>query len=185
MVKICKKCGIKVGQNNVTCLCHRCYQKQWRETNKKHIKEYNDKWSKEHKEERRTYNSKWSKENKEKRKISRQKTYANMKNDPIKYLKDKIRRHIRKSVKYRTKYSLCKDKTTEDILGCSIDEFIRYIENRFSYGMTWDNYGKWHLDHIIPLSSARTKEEVYKLCHYTNYQPLWAKDNLRKSNKMT
>lgn len=52
--------------------------------------------------------------------------------------------------------------------------------------MNWDNRGLygWHIDHIIPLSSAKTEEEVYKLCHYTNLQPLWAKENLSKGNKI-
>ena len=50
--------------------------------------------------------------------------------------------------------------------------------------MSWDNYGKWHIDHIIPLSSANSEDDIYKLCHYTNLQPLWAEDNLKKSNKI-
>jgi hypothetical protein len=51
--------------------------------------------------------------------------------------------------------------------------------------MTWDNYGKWHMDHIYPLSLAKTTEEIEKLCHYTNLQPLWAVDNIRKGNKIS
>jgi hypothetical protein len=50
--------------------------------------------------------------------------------------------------------------------------------------MTWENQGKWHIDHIIPLSSAKTEKEMYKLCHYTNLQPLWAFDNLSKGSKI-
>jgi hypothetical protein len=57
-------------------------------------------------------------------------------------------------------------------------------EEKFTEGMSWDNKNEWHIDHIIPLSSAQTEEELYKLCHYTNLQPLWAEDNLRKSNKI-
>jgi hypothetical protein len=50
--------------------------------------------------------------------------------------------------------------------------------------MCWENRNEWHIDHIVPLSSAKTEDEVYGLCHYTNLQPLWAKDNLQKSNKL-
>jgi hypothetical protein len=52
--------------------------------------------------------------------------------------------------------------------------------------MTWDNYGVggWEIDHIIPLASAKTEEEVYKLCHYTNLQPLWANENFKKGKKI-
>lgn len=49
--------------------------------------------------------------------------------------------------------------------------------------MSWDNYGRWHLDHIKPISLAKDEDEVYNLNHYTNFQPLWMLDNLKKSNK--
>ena len=50
--------------------------------------------------------------------------------------------------------------------------------------MNWNNQGEWHIDHIIPLASASTEEELLKLCHYRNLQPLWAKDNLEKQAKI-
>lgn len=77
-----------------------------------------------------------------------------------------------------------KSKTTIKLLGCSIECFYIHIENQFKDGMTWDNQGKWHIDHIVPLSSASTLEEKEKLFHYSNCQPLWAKDNLSKSDKI-
>ena len=77
-----------------------------------------------------------------------------------------------------------RERKNNNILGCSFEEFKIYIEKKFQSGMTWQNHGEWHLDHVIPLASAKTKDEVIKLCHYTNYQPLWAKDNLKKGAKI-
>ena len=51
--------------------------------------------------------------------------------------------------------------------------------------MNWDNRSEWHIDHIVPLSSANTEEELIRLCHYTNLQPLWAEDNLKKGGKLS
>lgn len=69
-------------------------------------------------------------------------------------------------------------------LGISIDEFKIYLESKFTDGMSWHNVGEWHIDHIKPLSSFNLtdEDEFRKACHYTNLQPLWASDNLRKSN---
>lgn len=74
--------------------------------------------------------------------------------------------------------------STEDIVGVNYNEFKIYLESKFIDGMNWDNRGEWHIDHIIPLSSAKSEEELRKLCHYTNLQPLWEKDNLKKSNNI-
>jgi hypothetical protein len=70
------------------------------------------------------------------------------------------------------------------MLGVSYPEFISYFERLFVEGMSWDNHGEWHIDHIIPLSSVNTEEELIKLCYYTNLQPLWAEDNLKKGSKI-
>ena len=77
-----------------------------------------------------------------------------------------------------------KKNKTFNIVGCSPEFLKEYLEKKFIGGMSWDNKGDWHIDHIIPLSSAKTEEEIYKLCHYTNLQPLWSEDNLKKGNKM-
>ena len=68
-------------------------------------------------------------------------------------------------------------------LGCSIEKFLQYIGNLFLPGMTWENYGKWHLDHIVPLCAfdLTNRTEFLKASHYSNYQPLWASDNCRKN----
>jgi hypothetical protein len=69
------------------------------------------------------------------------------------------------------------------ILGCTIQEFKLHIESQFKDGMSWDNRGEWHIDHIMPLSMAKTEDELVRLNHYKNLRPLWAHENLSKSDK--
>lgn len=78
-----------------------------------------------------------------------------------------------------------KSKRTMKLLGCDLKYFKSYIENLFKPGMTWNNHGRWgwHMDHIIPLDTAKTSTDMEKLCHYKNLQPLWWFDNLSKGNK--
>lgn len=91
-------------------------------------------------------------------------------NDPIFKLKFSISRMIRNSLKNK---GFIKYKKSKEILGCSIEDFKKYIENKFDESMNWENYGKvWDLDHIIPLSTAETEEDVIRLNYYTNLQPL-------------
>jgi hypothetical protein len=100
----------------------------------------------------------------------------------IRKYKNRIRKKVRDIIKekYGTGYSI--------LLGCSTAEFKSYIENQFKRGMSWDNYSLegWHLDHIMPLASFNLEnpEEVKKAFHFTNYQPLWAQENLYKSDSI-
>ena len=77
-----------------------------------------------------------------------------------------------------------KTSKTAEILGCSFEEFKVHIENQFIDGMSWDNYPEWEYDHIYPISLAESEEHLLQLNHYTNFQPLWAEDNIRKGNKL-
>lgn len=94
-----------------------------------------------------------------------------------------IRSRIGKVLRER---NIGKQDKTYDLLGCSKEEFIKYFENKFSDGMSWDKVGKYiHIDHIRPCISFDLKnvEEQKKCFHYTNLQPLWATDNLKKGSK--
>jgi hypothetical protein len=82
------------------------------------------------------------------------------------------------------KLNISKTNKTFEIVGCTPEFLKEHLEKQFVDGMTWENRGEWHIDHKIPLSSAKTEEELYKLCHYTNLQPLWAEENLKKGNKI-
>lgn len=101
--------------------------------------------------------------------------------DPMFRLAMNLRK--RTNVAIRKKY-WNKLNSAHKFLGCSLEELRFHIESQFREGMSWENYGKWHLDHIIPLVSAKTVDEIYELCHYTNLQPLWAEENARKNAKI-
>ena len=107
--------------------------------------------------------------------------------DPVFKLKCNIRRLIQLSLKSK---GYIKDSKTFEVLGCTADEFKNYLESKFEDWMNWDNRGLfnssfnygWDLDHIIPLKTAVTKEDVIKLNHYTNFQPLCGKINREIKN---
>ncbi len=102
------------------------------------------------------------------------------KSDPIHRLKHLMNSRLRIFLKSR---NLSKKNKTFVIVGCTPNQLKEHLQNKFVTGMSWDNFGKWQIDHIIPLSSAKSEKEIYTLCHYTNLQPLWAEDNLKKGNK--
>ncbi len=109
-----------------------------------------------------------------KNKINRRNT------DPLFKVTCNLRSRLSKAISRKQKNcSAVKD------LGCTLDEFRSYIESKFQSGMTWDNYGRsgWHIDHIKPLTTFDLSDEaqIKEACHFTNLQPLWWQDNLKKS----
>ena len=77
-----------------------------------------------------------------------------------------------------------KSSKTVDLVGCDFEFLKKHLESQFQPGMSWDNYGKWEVDHIIPLASAINEEDLKKLCRYENLQPLWALENRTKQKKI-
>lgn len=80
-----------------------------------------------------------------------------------------------------------KSRTTFELIGCSREELIAHLEAQFQDGMSWDNYGDWHVDHVRPLAwfDLTKPSHQRRACHYTNLQPLWASDNWRKGARWT
>lgn len=145
----------------------RLRQKLWEKNNPEKIKIYSKRKYEKHKDKFIRNSMKWN--------------YHKLETDILFKLKNLLRGRIYSFLKSK---GVRKLKSTEDIVGCSKEYLKEYLENKFVDGMSWDNQGKWHIDHIIPLSSGKSEEEIYKLFHYTNLQPLWAKDNIIKSNKI-
>lgn len=105
-----------------------------------------------------------------------------METNPLFRIKANYRNRISKFIKKRGLYRI---ETTTSILGTDWNSFKTHIENLFVDGMTWDNYGiyGWHIDHKRPLSHAITIDDLKELNHYTNLQPMWAEDNIKKGSK--
>ena len=80
------------------------------------------------------------------------------------------------------KLARSKPVKTEELLGCTWKQAKHHIEKQFTEGMSWDNRDKWHIDHVIPLSSAYDEYTLSMLCHFTNLKPMWATANLKKSD---
>lgn len=205
----CKECSRKMDRERYLKRKNdKNYIKYHKEYTKNHYKYYNKKYAKnkneyqkeyylKHKEEVKKYNKKYNEKNKEEIKEKRKKYYQKNKkiinrkqkereqNDYIFKLKNKIRKMIHQSFKRK---KISKLNNTQNIIGCDIDFFIKYLINTYekNYNEKWDwkYLSNVAIDHIIPLATAKTEEEVIKLCHYTNLQLLTKKDNLDKRDKL-
>lgn len=174
----CKSCDKQHYENNKE------YRKKYREKNKEHRKEYSKQYYKNNKEELKDKSKQWIENNKEYRKeYNKEYQKQRKQTDSIFKFRHNIRCLIIGAFK-RGNNQFRKDARTEQILGCTIEEFMVYIQSKFKQGMSFENYGEWHLDHIIPLASANTEEEIIRLNHYTNFQPLWSYENLSKGCKI-
>lgn len=194
--KECSKCGLIKNiddfYKNVNqckkCVCKR--RKKYRLKNIEAIKEYNKEYKKKYNKE---YNKRYYEKNRLKlikassiyQSNNKDKRNMNEKNRRDKDYLYKMKIYIQgRTYKAFKNKGYSKNTKTQEMLGVDWIICKKHIERQFVKGMNWDNYGEWHIDHIIPLASAKTLEELNKLCHYRNLQPLWAKDNISKKDKI-
>ena len=173
------------------------YDKVYRVKNKEEIKErqrayylknrekiyaYFKKYKAERKEHYANLNKKWFLNNKKRRHeyINKRERHQRKTNPTF-----KIKTYMRVRV-YAALKGINKAKKTMDLLGCTIEQLWIHLEKTFKPGMTRENYGKWHVDHIIPCASfdLTIPEQQTKCFHYTNLQALWASENIIKSDKI-
>lgn len=182
------------------------YAKKYFKNHEKKLKKYKKVWNQNHKEEVKKYylehrdilNEKkriYHQINKEKEKIQRKEYIKIHKNDINKKSRDRFDRDIQfklKKISRSRLYSALKKnlKSGSAIgdLGCSVSELKIHLENLFKPGMTWKNWTHcgWHIDHKIPISSfdLTNREHLLKAVHYTNLQPMWGTENMKKSDKL-
>jgi len=198
--KICTKCKTEkflsefsrgIGKDGLTYWCKNCHR-EYQIIKQKEIKEYRKIYNKNHKEEQNEYYQ----NNKEKYIKQAAEYYRNHKKQIIKKKNEYIRNRIKTDVSFKLRYYLSsrvwsalkgksKSAKTMELVGCSVEFLKTHLEYKFEKGMTWENYGKWHIDHIRPCASfdLSKPEEQSKCFNYTNLQPLWAADNLSKNDK--
>jgi hypothetical protein len=181
--KVCKKCSIeknvcefnkdKHAKDGLRYRCRICTQNEYRNF-------YYNNLEKEI-ERQVNYQKNNNKQVNAKRRMRHKDRYDN---DLLYKIKCNFRNRVKLFLK--SKNFNIKINNTFKIVGCTPEELKIYIESKFTNGMTWENYkhNGWHIDHIVPISSAKNEEEIFKLCHYTNLQPLWCDENYKKSNKI-
>ena len=193
--KVCNECGLEkslsefykrtdtpTGYRNNCKECKLKNNHTWLKENKEKVSSVGKIWRKKNKETIRERIKEWEIKNYRKlRDRKNKRAKERRKEAPIFNLKNKVRCRLRK---YLMILNITKKNKTFEIVGCTPEFLKEHLEAQFINGMRWDNRSEWHIDHIIPLSSAKTEEELYKLCHYSNLQPLWAGDNLSKGTKV-
>jgi len=187
VLRILKENGVKLGPSGRRNIGgKKVADKKWRDSNKEYMSNKSKTWYEQNKEHRKEY----------------LKEYREKNIDKIRKTKRDYQQHLRdtnptyKLISYfRTAiYQVLKESNVEknkhyfDVLQYTPKQLIDHLELQFTDGMTWDNYGEWHVDHIKPISSFNIIEmgdnEFMKCWCLNNLQPMWGEENIRKSNKV-
>jgi hypothetical protein len=187
ILRILKENGVQVGQSGRRFIGGRkIAEKKWRENNKEYLSNKSKNWYEQNKEHRKQYLKEYREKNIDKiRETKRNYEKTRKANDPIYKLINNFRTAIYQVLKEN---QIQKNGHYFETLKYSPENLIEHLENKFKDGMTWENYGEWHVDHIKPISSFQiTKigdKEFMSCWSLENLQPLWGEENIRKSNKL-
>jgi hypothetical protein len=184
-LKTCNRCREKKKVSDRKCYLRNrdariLKAKEYREKNQEKLKAYFNSHYERNRGKIIQRAKQWAVDNAEKRKVYiRVYTSKRAATDP----KFRLTRNLRNRLWYAVRRNI-KSASTIALIGCSGEELNAYLEKQFTAGMTWENYGHWHVDHIRPCASFdMSRPEEQRICfHYSNLQPLWAKDNLEKSD---
>jgi hypothetical protein len=145
--------------------------KKWSEKNRDHLNEYHQKWREKNIDKHREYKRKYEKHRKD--------------TDPLYKLISNFRTAIYQVLKENR---VDKNQSYFDVLQYTPEQLIVHLEKQFTEGITWENYGEWHVDHKLPISSFNIQKmgdsEFMKCWSLENLQPMWGEENIRKSNKI-
>jgi hypothetical protein len=187
ILKILKENGVIMGPSGRRFIGgKKIADKKWRDNNKEYLSNKSKKWSEQNKEHRKQYLKEYREKNIDKiRKTKRDYERNRKASDPLYKLISNFRTAI---------YTVLKESNVDkyghyfDVLQYTPEELINHLEKQFKDDMTWDNYGIWHVDHKLPITSFDIQEmgdeEFMKCWCLDNLQPMWGEENIRKSNKV-
>lgn len=177
--KPCKRGHISeryiVNRNCVTCQLDRQNKARDNELLKIRKREVHVAWYAENKEKKLSYMSKYNKH------VAVPRKKEKYKQDHVFALEQLSRARLSKAMQ---RFGYAKNGKTQEFIGCSYEDLVTHLESQFTDGMNWENRGEWHIDHIMPIATAKTEADLLALFHFTNLRPLWAIDNRRKGSKV-
>lgn len=158
------------------------WSKRWYENNKEKAAAWSKAYAETNKDKIKVNWNRWKNKNHKKLNEWRAKNASKRRtSDPAFAMRERARTRISHALRNK---GFTKKSKTADIIGCDWATLSSHLESLFADGMNFQNRHLWHVDHIIPISSAKTEADVLRLCFYKNLQPLWIADNLAKSDKM-
>jgi hypothetical protein len=193
----CEKCN-NTANRLIKAMCESCYKKEFYTLNKEKFKLKNKQYYTKNREQVLAEKKEYNRENKHEIRRRRSRYYSQNRSKIVKqnlaYIiersKTDIMYRISRNIRARLNKALVnnyKNSSAVRDLGCSIQELRSHLESKFTPGMSWNNYGikGWHIDHVVPISNfdLSDPEQAKLACHYTNLQPLWWTDNLRKGSR--
>jgi 5-methylcytosine-specific restriction endonuclease McrA len=196
-VKACKSCNTEANRL-VKLMCESCYKKELYKQNRDKFQLRNKSYYARNKEKILAEKKIYQVKNNDIINQKHRQFYANNRSKIIKQNLAYIIKRSKTDIAYRVSRNLrarlnkavvndFKNSSAVRDLGCSIAEFKAYLESKFTDKMSWDNYGRkgWHIDHIVPISKfdLLNPTQAKLACHYTNLQPLWWSENLKKGNR--
>jgi hypothetical protein len=187
ILRVLKENGITMGQSGRRFIGgKKVADKKWRDNNKEYMNQKTKNWYEHNKEHRKEYLKEYREKNIDRiREVKRTYEKTRKHNDPLYRLINNFRTAIYQVLKEN---NLQKNGHYFEILKYSPEDLIVHLENQFKDGMNWDNYGEWHVDHILAISRHNIQEigdeEFMKCWSLNNLQPMWGEENIRKSNKI-